>query len=151
MYVSFMCNLFLFILCTWYFSTVFKCFTFFYIFMTFIVSVILPCACPVFNIRFKYPELPLLFLIACMCSLYLVRNVWLVCLMYFSGQSIHFIWYTSLFSYLSICRWGFTMFCIVFLVWNAAFIYDSKTECTWMTHILTSITRFEVLQELNTR
>jgi hypothetical protein len=70
---------------------------------------------------FEYPELPLLFLIARMCSLYLIRNVRLVCPMYFSEQSINFILYTPLFSYSSLCEWGFTMFCIVFLVWNATF------------------------------
>jgi hypothetical protein len=40
-----------------------------------ILSVIVPYACPVFNIGFEYPELLLLLLIAYMCSLYLVWNV----------------------------------------------------------------------------
>jgi hypothetical protein len=46
-----------------------------------------------------------------MCSLYLVLNVRPVCPIYFNGQSIHFIWYTPLFSYSSRCRRGFTKFC----------------------------------------
>jgi hypothetical protein len=128
--MSFMCSLFFQILYIyiyiyiWQFSSVFKCFPVFSIFTTFIVSVILPYACPVFNMWFEHLELPLSFMIACLCSLYLVWNVRPVCPVYFSGQSIHLIWYMSLFSYLSICGWGFTMFCIVFLVRNA-FIWAS--------------------------
>jgi hypothetical protein len=68
------------------------------------------------------PDLLLLFLIACMCYLYLVWNVRPLCPMYFRGQSVHLISYTPLFSYPRICGWGFTMFCIVFLVRNAIFI-----------------------------
>jgi hypothetical protein len=68
---SFMCNLSLLILRMRYFSTVFRRFHFFSVFMMFIVSVILPYACPVLSIWFEYPELLLLFLIACICSLYL--------------------------------------------------------------------------------
>jgi hypothetical protein len=41
----------------------------------------------------------LLFLIVCICSLYLVLNVRPVCPTYFNGQSIHIIWYTPLCSY----------------------------------------------------
>jgi hypothetical protein len=44
----------------WYFSSVFRCF----LISLFIVSVILPHACPVFDMWFDYPESPLLFLIA---------------------------------------------------------------------------------------
>jgi hypothetical protein len=68
MYVSFICNLFLLILCMLYRSNVFMCFPFFSVFMTSIVSVIFPYVCPVFNMWFEYPELPLLLLIACICS-----------------------------------------------------------------------------------
>jgi hypothetical protein len=56
---------------------------------------------------------------------YLVWKVRPVCPMYFRGQTIHFIWHMTLFSYLSICEWGSTMFCIVFLIRNATFICDS--------------------------
>jgi hypothetical protein len=66
-----------------------------------------------------------LFLIACMCSLYLVLNVRPVWPIYFNGQSIHFIWYTPLFSYSSCCRRGFTKFCMVFLGRNAILIFVS--------------------------
>jgi hypothetical protein len=41
-----------------------------------------------FNMWFEYPELTLLLLIACICSLYLVLNVRPVCPMYFNGQSM---------------------------------------------------------------
>jgi hypothetical protein len=74
----------------------------------------LPYVCRVCNIWFECSQLPLLFLIACVCSLYLVWNVRPVCPIYFSGQSIHLIWYTPLLSYLSICGQGFIRFCIVF-------------------------------------
>jgi hypothetical protein len=77
----------------WYRSNVFMCFPFFSVFMISIVSVILPYACPVFNMWFEYPELQLLLLIACICSLYLVWNARPVCPMYLSWQSRHFIWY----------------------------------------------------------
>jgi hypothetical protein len=69
--VSILCNLSLLILYIWYLSDV-KMFSFFFIFIMSIVSVIEPHVCPVFNIRFEYPGLPLLILIACICSLYLV-------------------------------------------------------------------------------
>jgi hypothetical protein len=74
---------------------------------------------------FEYPELLLLFLIACVCSLYLILNVRPVCPIYFNEQSIHLIWYTPLSSYSSRCGWGFTRFCIVFLVWNVILIFAS--------------------------
>jgi hypothetical protein len=98
-YVSFMCKLFLLILCMWYRSNVrvFICFPFFSVFMMSIVSVIFPYVCPVFNMWFEYPELPLLLLIACICSLYLVWNARPACPMYLSEQSRHFIWYMPLF------------------------------------------------------
>jgi hypothetical protein len=64
-YVSFMCSLSLLILCIRYFSKVFMCFS---VFIMFIVSVIHPYVCPVFSMWFGYPELLLLFLIACICS-----------------------------------------------------------------------------------
>jgi hypothetical protein len=43
--------------------------------MTSMVSVIVPYACPMFSNLFEYPELLLLFLMAWMCSLYLMLNV----------------------------------------------------------------------------
>jgi hypothetical protein len=46
--------------------------------------------------------LSLLFLIACICSLYLMLNIFPVWPMYFSGQSRHFIWSMPLLLYLSI-------------------------------------------------
>jgi hypothetical protein len=45
--------MFLLILCMWYFSGVFKCVSFFSVFMMSIVSAIAPCVCPVFNICFE--------------------------------------------------------------------------------------------------
>jgi hypothetical protein len=86
MYVSFICNLFLLILCMWYRSNVFICYTFLSVFMTSIVSVIFPYVYLVFSMWFEYPEFPLLLLIACICSLYLVWNTRPVCPMCFSGQ-----------------------------------------------------------------
>jgi hypothetical protein len=56
------------------------------------------------------------------CSLYLVLNGRPVCPMYFIGQLMHFIWYTPFLSYLSLCVYGFNMFCMVFFVLNAIFI-----------------------------
>jgi hypothetical protein len=80
-----------------YISNVFRCFVFLSVFKTFIVLVVLPYLCSVFNICFEYPELPLLFLIAWTCSLYLVLNVRPVCPIHFNGQSMHLILYTPLF------------------------------------------------------
>jgi hypothetical protein len=97
----------------------------FSLFLFFLRHSLCPLYSPVFNIWLEYPELLLLFLIACMCSLYLVWNVRPVCPMYFRGHSIHLIWYTPLFSYPCICGCGFTMFCTVFLVRNAIFICAS--------------------------
>jgi hypothetical protein len=76
MHVSSMCTLFLMILYMWYFSYVFKCFPFFSDFMMPVVSVMVPYVCLLFNIWFKYPELPLLFLISCICSLFLAWNIY---------------------------------------------------------------------------
>jgi hypothetical protein len=74
------------------FSKMIKRFLFSCVLLIFAVSVMVPYVCLVFNICLKYPVLLLLFLIACMCSLYIVWNVRPVCHMYFSGQSRHFIW-----------------------------------------------------------
>jgi hypothetical protein len=79
-------------LCMWYFSSVFVCFPFLCVFTISMVSVMGPYLCPVFSMWFEYPELPLLFFIADMCSLYLVWNALPVWSMYFSGQSRHFSW-----------------------------------------------------------
>jgi hypothetical protein len=92
MYVSFMCNLSLLILyiyCIYDLSLICPNVFLFY-FITSIVSVIVPYVCPVFSIWFDYTEL-LLLLIACICSLHLVRYVLPVCLVYFKRQSRYFI------------------------------------------------------------
>jgi hypothetical protein len=115
--------LFLLILYKWYFSNVFECFHFFCVLIMSIVSVMVPYVCPMFNMWLEYPKLPLLFLTACMCSLYLLWNVLPVCPMYFSGQSRLFIWKMSLLLYLSVCGWCFTMFCIVFCILNDIIIW----------------------------
>jgi hypothetical protein len=70
-----------------------------------------------------------LFFMSLICSLYLVLNGCPVCPMYFIGQLMHFIWYTPSFSYLSVCVYGFNMFCMVFFVLNAIFIYVSLKSC----------------------
>jgi hypothetical protein len=67
----------------------------------------------------------LLFLIAWICSLYLVRNALPVCPMYLSGQSKQFIWKTLLSFYLSFCGLSFAMFRIVFCILNAIFLWVS--------------------------
>jgi hypothetical protein len=56
-----------------------------------IVSVMVSYLWPVFSMWFEDPELQLLFIIDCVCSLYLVWNALPVCPIYFSGQSKHFI------------------------------------------------------------
>jgi hypothetical protein len=97
MCVSFIFNPSLLVLYTWYFSNVFRWFHCFSIFTTFIASVILPYAWPMFNIRLEYPELPLLCLIACICPFYMVWNVRPACPFCFSGKSTHLTWYTPIF------------------------------------------------------
>jgi hypothetical protein len=57
-----------------------------------ILSIMVTYVCPVFNMWLAYPELLLLFLLACVCSLCLVWNILPVRPKYFSGQSRHFIW-----------------------------------------------------------
>jgi hypothetical protein len=64
------CVICLYLLYIWYISNAFKVFPIFSI-----VSVIEPYVCPVFNIWFEYPELPLLLLTVSICSLYIVCNV----------------------------------------------------------------------------
>jgi hypothetical protein len=86
MYVSFISNLSLLVLYICGISLVCSDISFVSVFKTFLVLVILPYACPVFNICFEYLELPLLFLTACICSLYLVWNVRSVCPRHFSVQ-----------------------------------------------------------------
>jgi hypothetical protein len=61
--------------------------------------------------------------------LYLVLNGRPVCPMYFIGQLMHLIWYTPFFPYLSVCVYGFNMFCMVFFVLNAIFICVSLNSC----------------------
>jgi hypothetical protein len=52
------------------FSNVCEYFPLFSIFITSILSVIIPYVYPAFNIWFEYPELSLLLPSACICSLY---------------------------------------------------------------------------------
>jgi hypothetical protein len=111
----------LLILCMWYFYKVFKCFPLLCELAISTVSVMVPYLCPVFNMWFEYGELLLLFLNACMCSLYLVRNVLPVCLMYVSGQSKHIIWQIPLSLYLSVRGCCFNIFCILILSYECYF------------------------------
>lgn len=74
-----------------------------------------------FSIWFKYPELPLLLLIACVCSLHLVWNALPVCPMYFNGQSKHFIRYMALFIFIYLQVLFYYVLCCVCVV-NAIFI-----------------------------
>jgi hypothetical protein len=90
MYVSFICRFSLLVLYIWYLSYVLRCLPFLPVVITSIVSDITPHACPAFNMWFEYPELLLLLLMSCICSLYLVLNVLPVCPIYFIGQSMHF-------------------------------------------------------------
>jgi hypothetical protein len=92
---------------------VFKCFPYFPTFITSMMSVIVPYVCPVFCIWFEYPEFPLLFLIACTRSLYLVWHVLCVCPMYFNRESMQFFWYMPLFSCIFVCEYGLIMFLYV--------------------------------------
>jgi hypothetical protein len=94
-----------------------------------IVSVMFPYECAVLNIWLEYPDLLLLFFMSLICSLYLVLNYRPVCPMYFVRQLMHFIWYTPLFSYLSVYVYGFNMFCMVFFVFNAILICVSLKSC----------------------
>jgi hypothetical protein len=72
--VSFMCRFSLLVLYIWYLSNVLRCVPFLPVVITSIVSVITPYAYPVFNMWFEYPEILLLLLMSCKCSLYLVLN-----------------------------------------------------------------------------
>jgi hypothetical protein len=87
-----------------------------------IVSVMVPCVCPVFKVSLEYPELLLLFLIACVWSSYLMWNVLPVCPMYFSGKSRNFVRQMPLLFYLSVRGCCFIMSCIVFCILNAIFM-----------------------------
>jgi hypothetical protein len=63
-YVSFICNLCLLILCMWYLCKVF----FFFLFLYNVHSIKLPYICSMLSMCFEYFESLLLFLIACICS-----------------------------------------------------------------------------------
>jgi hypothetical protein len=78
-YVSLICRFSLLVLYIWYLSNVFRCLPFLPVVITSIVSVVTLYECPIFNMWFRYPELLLLLLISCVCSLYLVLNVLPVC------------------------------------------------------------------------
>jgi hypothetical protein len=84
------------------------------------VSLTIAYECPVFHIWFEYPELQLVFLIACNCSLYLVRNVRPVCPMCFSGQYTRFMWLL----HLSVRGCCFIRLFIVFCFLNGIFLFS---------------------------
>jgi hypothetical protein len=68
-----------------------------FIFHTFIISIvssIFPYEWPVFKICCAYPEVSLLYFMALICSLYLVRSDRPVCPMYCKWHSLHFNSYT---------------------------------------------------------
>jgi hypothetical protein len=52
--------------------------------------------CVVSNMCSEYLEFGLLYRIACICFLYLLLKFLPVCTIYFSGHSLHFIWYIPL-------------------------------------------------------
>jgi hypothetical protein len=82
-----------------------------------IVFSIVPYACYVSRMCCAYVEFGLFDLIACVCSLYLVRNFLLVCPTYLSWQLLHFIWYMPLLLYMSVVlSLGRRWFCNIFLV-----------------------------------
>jgi hypothetical protein len=58
----------------WCFSNVSKCFPLFSTFIISIMSSIFPYECPVFKVCCSIPEESLLYFMALLCSLYLVRN-----------------------------------------------------------------------------
>jgi hypothetical protein len=84
-------------------------------------------AYPVFSIKLEYPELLLLILMSQMGSLCLVLNGRPVCPKYFNGRLMDFIWYTPLFSYLSVTVFDISGFCMVFLVLKAIVKPNQKT------------------------
>jgi hypothetical protein len=94
---------------------VFKCLPFLPLLMMSVVSVMVPYVWPVSDILLEYPELLLLFLIARICSLYLILKVLPVWPIYFNGQSRHLIWYMPLL-YLSVLMWCLSIFSSVFCV-----------------------------------
>jgi hypothetical protein len=80
----------------------------------FIVSVMVLYVCPTFYTWLECYELLLLFLIAYICSLYLVWNILPVCPMYFNGQYRHFIRQMSLLLYLSVRGWFYyVLYCVL--------------------------------------
>jgi hypothetical protein len=90
-FVSFIFNLSLLIIYMWYFSSVLECFPFIYVLIMFIVPVMVSYLCSVFNMWFEYPELLLLFLIACIFFFFWCR---MLCLLSYvcEQQSKRFIW-----------------------------------------------------------
>jgi hypothetical protein len=87
-----------------------------------IVFSIVPCASCVSRMCCAYVEFGLFDLIACVCSLYLVRNFLPVCPTYSSWHLFHFIWYMPLLLYMSVVlSLGRRWFCNVFLV-----LYDMR-------------------------
>jgi hypothetical protein len=92
--VLFIYRLSLIVLYVWYFSNMCRCFPFLCVLMILMVCVIGPYLCPMCNMWVEYWELLLLFLIACLCSLYLVWNALPICSTYFCRQFNHFVWQT---------------------------------------------------------
>jgi hypothetical protein len=74
MFVSFMCKLFLLILYICYLSNVYKCLPFKCSYNDHFICYGSICM-SLFNMWLEYPEFLLLFLIPCICSLYLLWNV----------------------------------------------------------------------------
>jgi hypothetical protein len=93
--VSLICSLSLLILYSymWYLSTVFTCVSFFSFLIMPRVLFIIPYVSQVLSMWFGYPELLLLFINARTCFSYLVWNFRPVFHTYFSGKSVHFIWW----------------------------------------------------------
>jgi hypothetical protein len=116
----------------------YECLPFFPVFTISVISVMVLYVCTEFSIWFEYPELPLLFLMAWICSLYLILNILPVCPMYFSGQSRHFICEMPLLPF-CLCM-GFNVVCIVFCArrsicicvhWKSSVILLCRCKWKW--------------------
>jgi hypothetical protein len=107
----------------WKFSSLFKCNPFCFIFITSVISLILPNACTVSRMCFTWTDVFLLLRMSLICSLYLVSKFRPVWPMFCRGQSMYFNLYTPGFSYLSaIFCLGNKWFLRLFVVLNAGFI-----------------------------
>jgi hypothetical protein len=106
MYVSLMCNPALIILYIWCLSNAFK----------YPVSVVVSYVCLVFHALVSGVAV---ITSTCLHMFFMSSVKFSVCPMYFNGQSRHFLRYMPNFSCLSVCEYGFIMFCIAFCVLNA--------------------------------